>query len=69
MCSTVLAAQPEDAGTIFDAVYRAMGDGEAKLQFAGCEALYNVLNTCRTRAVFELCPLWSCVMKVRRGRK
>lgn len=65
ICHIAVHKNSDDAHFVLESISRAMYDDDAKIRFAACESVYNILNTCRTAMIHEMCYLWEITIKVR----
>jgi len=64
ICHIVVIENPEDISFVLEVIYKVLLNPDPKIRFAGCEAMYNILNTCRTKLIGQLCSLWKSIIKV-----
>ena len=64
LSATVMASSRDDIKIIISATTKAMSDDDVKIRFSACEAMFNILNCCRTDLIDEICPIFDNLIKV-----
>jgi len=64
ICHVVVTANPDDTHYLLESISKAIYDDDAKIRFAACESIYNILTICRTKMINEMCYLWEITIKV-----
>ncbi len=64
LSAVVMAHHREDIKIILLATITAMNDDDVKIRFSACETMFNILNTCRTDLIEDICLIFDHLIKV-----
>lgn len=60
----VVTKNKDDIRIIIGVIIKAMSDNESLIKISACETLYNILNSCRSNIISEICPIFDSIIRV-----